>query len=421
MLKKFLKIFNKRKLNLSASLQILKNDPSIKKIFNSINNYSLESEMLFVGGCVRQNILGEKIEDIDLATNLNPEEVVNCLNKNNIKFIDVGKKYGTITAIVEKNKFEITSLRKDVKTDGRYAKVQYCNNWRQDADRRDFTFNSIYSNLNGELFDPFNGKNDLLNGSVKFIGNPATRIKEDYLRILRYIRFFLIYSKNKHSEEIKKIIKQNINGINIISSDRLLNELKKIILSKGFFRLPKDQFSREIIQLIFPQINNFSIIRNIEKRKHETFFKDNDFIFLVSLLIIDQTDNADYFIHKFNISKAEKDRILFLKNTYKEINNNFFRNKNLKILLYKFGKEKLIDLIKFHIIKSKNIKNINELTTFLEIEKLPVFPFNAKFLKEKYNYKDGKLLGDKLKKLESEWLNNNFKLPDEKVDYILRN
>jgi len=377
--------------------------------------------MLFVGGCVRQNILGEKIEDIDLATNLNPEEVVNCLNKNNIKFIDVGKKYGTITAIVEKNKFEITSLRKDVKTDGRYAKVQYCNNWRQDADRRDFTFNSIYSNLNGELFDPFNGKNDLLNGSVKFIGNPATRIKEDYLRILRYIRFFLIYSKNKHSEEIKKIIKQNINGINIISSDRLLNELKKIILSKGFFRLPKDQFSREIIQLIFPQINNFSIIRNIEKRKHETFFKDNDFIFLVSLLIIDQTDNADYFIHKFNISKAEKDRILFLKNTYKEINNNFFRNKNLKILLYKFGKEKLIDLIKFHIIKSKNIKNINELTTFLEIEKLPVFPFNAKFLKEKYNYKDGKLLGDKLKKLESEWLNNNFKLPDEKVDYILRN
>ena len=421
MLKKFLKIFNKRKLNLSASLQILKNDPSIIKIFNSINNYSLESEILFVGGCVRQNILGEKIEDIDLATNLNPEEVVNCLNKNNIKFIDVGKKYGTITAIIEKNKFEITSLRKDVKTDGRYAKVQYCNNWRQDADRRDFTFNSIYSNLNGELFDPFNGKNDLLNGSVKFIGNPASRIKEDYLRILRYVRFFLIYSKNKHSEEIKKIIKQNINGINIISSDRLLSELKKIILSKGFFKLPKDQFSREIIQLIFPQINNFSIIRNIEKRKHEIFFKDNDFIFLVSLLIIDQTDNADYFIHKFNISKGEKDRILFLKNTYKEINNNFFQNKNLKILLYKFGKEKLIDLIKFHIIKSKNIKNINELITFLETEKLPVFPFNAKFLKEKYNYKDGKLLGDKLKKLESEWLNNNFKLPDEKVDNILRN
>ena len=88
-----------------------------------------------------------------------------------------------------------------MKTDGRFAEVQYCKNWREDAKRRDFTFNSIYSNLNGELFDPFNGKKDLLNGWVKFIGNPATRIKEDYLRILRYIRFFLIYSKNNHSEE----------------------------------------------------------------------------------------------------------------------------------------------------------------------------------------------------------------------------
>ena len=421
MIKKFLKIFTKSNINSPNILQNLKNDPKIKKIFNSINDHSAESEILFVGGCVRQNILGEKIEDIDLATNLNPDEVVNCLNKNNIKHIDVGKKYGTITAIIEKKKFEITSLRKDVKTDGRFAEVQYCKDWKEDAKRRDFTFNSIYSNLNGELFDPFNGKKDLLNGWVKFIGNPATRIKEDYLRILRYIRFFLIYSKNNHSEEIKKIIKQNISGINIISGDRLLSELKKIILSKGFFKIPKDQFSREIIQLIFPQIINFNIIKNIEKRSNENLFKENDFTFLISLLIIDETDNADYFVHKFNISKDEKDRILFLKNTYQDFNKNFFEKKNLKILLYKHGKDKVIDLIKFHILKSKNIHNINELITFYEMEKAPVFPFNAKFLKEKYNYKDGKLLGDKLKQLETAWLSNNFKLADEKVDSILRN
>ena len=279
MIKNFLKIFIKNNIDSSNRLQNLKNDPKIKKIFNSINDHSTESEILFVGGCVRQNILGQKIGDIDLATNLNPDEVVSCLNKNNIKHIDVGKKYGTITAILEKKKFEITSLRKDVKTDGRFAEVQYCKNWNEDAKRRDFTFNSIYSNLNGELFDPFNGKKDLLNGWVKFIGNPATRIKEDYLRILRYIRFFLIYSKNNHSEEIKKIIKQNISGINIISSDRLLSELKKIFLSKGFFKIPKDQFSSEIIQLIFPQINNFNIIKNIEKMSNEKLFKENDFIY----------------------------------------------------------------------------------------------------------------------------------------------
>ena len=197
--------------------------------------------------------------------------------------------------------------------------------------------------------------------------------------------------------------------------------LKKIILSKGFFKIPKDQFSREIIQLIFPQIINFNIIKNIEKRSNENLFKENDFTFLISLLIIDETDNADYFVHKFNISKDEKDRILFLKNAYQDFNKNFFEKKNLKILLYKHGKDKVIDLIKFHILKSKNIHNINELITFYEMEKAPVFPFNAKFLKEKYNYKDGKLLGDKLKQLETAWLSNNFKLADEKVDSILRN
>ncbi len=420
MLNKFLKIFNNKKPN-SNSFQNLKNDSNVIQIFNSINNYSAESEILFVGGCVRQNILKEQVEDIDLATNLNPDEVINCLNKNNIKFIDVGKKYGTITAIIEKRKFEITSLRKDVKTDGRYAEVKYCKNWREDANRRDFTFNSIYSNLNGELFDPFNGKDDLLNGSVKFIGNSTTRIKEDYLRILRYIRFFLIYSKNNHSEEIQKIIKQNINGINKISGDRLISELKKIFLSKGFFKIPKDQFSKEIIQLIFPQIKNFNIIRNIEKNCNKSIFKNNDFIFLVSLLIIDETDNADYFIHKFSISKKEKDRILFLKNTYKNISKNFFEKKNLKILLYVHGKDRVIDLIKFHILKSKNTQNLEKLISFHLKEQTPVFPFNAKFLKEKYNYKEGKLLGDKLKQLESEWLNNNFTLPDDKVDNILRN
>ncbi len=420
MLNKFLKILNNKKPN-SNSFQNLKNDSNVIQIFNSINNYSAESEILFVGGCVRQNILKEQVEDIDLATNLNPDEVINCLNKNNIKFIDVGKKYGTITAIIEKRKFEITSLRKDVKTDGRYAEVKYCKNWREDANRRDFTFNSIYSNLNGELFDPFNGKDDLLNGSVKFIGNSTTRIKEDYLRILRYIRFFLIYSKNNHSEEIQKIIKQNINGINKISGDRLISELKKIFLSKGFFKIPKDQFSKEIIQLIFPQIKNFNIIRNIEKNCYKSIFKNNDFIFLVSLLIIDETDNADYFIHKFSISKKEKDRILFLKNTYKDISKNFFEKKNLKILLYVHGKDRVIDLIKFHILKSKNTQNLEKLISFHLKEQTPVFPFNAKFLKDKYNYKEGKLLGDKLKQLESEWLNNNFTLPDDKVDNILKN
>ena len=414
--------FRSNNLNyISQSIRDLTKNTPANKIFKAINSYSSDSEVRFVGGCIRKIINKEIVNDIDMATNLDPQKVCEVLKENKIDYYETGIEHGTITALIEGYKFEITSLREDILTDGRHAKVKFSKNWKEDALRRDFTINSIYADEDGNLFDPFEGKKDLENGFVNFIGDADKRIKEDYLRILRYIRFFLIYSKNNHSEEIKKIIKQNISGINIISGDRLLSELKKIILSKGFFKIPKDQFSREIIQLIFPQIINFNIIKNIEKRSNENLFKENDFTFLISLLIIDETDNADYFVHKFNISKDEKDRILFLKNTYKDLNKNFFEKKNLKILLYKHGKDKVIDLIKFHILKSKNIHNINELITFYEMEKTPVFPFNAKFLKEKYNYKDGKLLGDKLKQLETAWLSNNFKLADEKVDSILRN
>ena len=106
-----------------------------------------------------------------------------------------GIEHGTITAVINKKSFEITTLRKDVKTDGRHAQVEYTDNWLEDASRRDFTINSIYSDLDGNLFDPFNGRKDLQDGLIKFIGDPAKRIKEDYLRILRYIRFFLDTAK----------------------------------------------------------------------------------------------------------------------------------------------------------------------------------------------------------------------------------
>ena len=423
MIKKFLEIFTKSNINSPNSLQNLKNDPKIKKIFNSINDHSTESEILFVGGCVRQNILGEKIEDIDLATNLNPDEVVSCLNNNNIKYIDVGKKYGTITAIIEKKKFEITSLRKDVKTDGRFAEVQYCKNWKEDAKRRDFTFNSIYSNLNGELFDPFNGKKDLLNGWVKFIGNPATRIKEDYLRILRYVRFFLTYSKNNHSEEIKKIIKQNISGINIISGDRLLSELKKIILSKGFFKIPKDQFSKEIIKLIFPQIKNINVIKNIEKRSKENLFKENDFTFLISLLIIDETDNAEYFIYKFNLSKKDQKRIRNISDFYKKkITSKTFTEKNLNLIFYHSGKETVLDILNYRILKTNKLdNNILALISKFEIKSVPKMPFKADFLMSKYDIPEGKMLGEKLKLIESKWIENNFQISEQQIENIINN
>ena len=123
------------------------------------------------------------------------------LKKIILNYYESGIEHGTITAIIDEYKFEITTLRKDIFTDGRHAKVKFSKDWKEDASRRDFTINSIYSDKDGNLFDPFNGKKDLENGFVNFIGDADKRIKEDYLRILRYLRFFLNYSKQPHNLE----------------------------------------------------------------------------------------------------------------------------------------------------------------------------------------------------------------------------
>ena len=157
---------------------LTKNTPA-NKIFDAINSFSSDSEIRYVGGCVRKIINKEKVDDIDLATNLDPQKVCEALKENKINYYETGIEHGTITAIIDEYKFEITTLREDISTDGRHAKVQFSKDWKEDASRRDFTINSIYSDREGNLFDPFDGRKDLENGLVKFIGNSDIRIKAD--------------------------------------------------------------------------------------------------------------------------------------------------------------------------------------------------------------------------------------------------
>ena len=234
--------FRSKNLNyLNLGIQNIKKETSVEEIFSAINSFSSNSEIRFVGGCVRKIINKEKVDDIDLAVNLDPSDVCEALKRKNIKYYESGIQHGTITAIINNTKFEITSLRKDVNTDGRHAKVKFLNDWKEDASRRDFTINSIYADIEGNLFDPFDGKKDLENGKVNFIGDAEIRIKEDYLRVLRYIRFFLNYSKNKHDPKIIKIIKKNLSGFSNISPERLLDEFQKLLRSDNFLEITKNK------------------------------------------------------------------------------------------------------------------------------------------------------------------------------------
>ncbi len=278
----------------ASSFKVLKQKKSISQLFSAIENYSENSEIRYVGGCIRKILNDEVVDDIDFAVNLKPTECIEALKKNNIKFYETGIDHGTITVIIDNNKFEITSLRKDLSTDGRHAKVLFSTDWYEDAMRRDFTINSIYSDIDGNLYDPFDGKKDLQNGKVQFIGDVEKRIKEDYLRILRYIRFFINYSELPHSNKVKKKIKQNLNGISNISSERLLDEFKKIINSSKFLRLFEDSFCKEIISLIFPQFKNLEIFKTLNNFARKKIH-DVDYIFIISLMVLDNTDNVEYF------------------------------------------------------------------------------------------------------------------------------
>ena len=415
--------FRNQNLNyINSGFKDIQKNTEVHQIFVAIESFSKNSKIRYVGGCVRKIINRETVDDIDLAVNLKPKDVCDALKKKNISYYESGIEHGTITALINNIKFEITSLRKDIDTDGRHAKVEFSENWKEDASRRDFTINSIYSDIEGNLFDPFDGKKDLKNGKVNFIGDVEVRIKEDYLRVLRYIRFFLNYSKDKHSPKIIKIIKKNLSGVFEISPERLLNEFQKLLKSKGFSKLAKDQACLEIINLIFPQFKNISIFNKLNDFAKKKFSKV-DLIFLMSLLVIDGTDNVDYFIYKFNLSKKDKKRLLFLNSFYsKKLTNKTFLEKNLNRIFYFNGREALMDVINFKIFKSNKVDNkLIKLIEIFKEKKTPIMPLKANMLIENYQLLEGKELGKKLEAIEKVWVNNSFNISEKEIRKIVSN
>ena len=334
---------------------------------------------------------------------------------------ETGIKYGTITALINDFKFEITSLRKDLSTDGRHAKVEFTSNWEQDAQRRDFTINAIYSDISGEVYDPLNGIEDLKNGIIKFIGDPNQRIQEDYLRILRYLRFYTQYNKNKFHDEITiKAIKRNLDGLAKISRERILGELFKMMKLNNFSKLFEDEFCRFIILSILPQLRNYNRIKILNKISYK-IKKQIDKILLLSILIVDETDNCNFFLYKYQLSNEDKKRILFIKNSFKNYSKQYlYSKKNLLKLTYLSDKSSVIELLIFLIfVNPEKISNIENLIDYIKEKTIPEFPINAKFLKEEFNFLEGKQLGDALKKLEKQWIDDGFKIDKGNVKSLL--
>ena len=316
------------------------------------------------------------------------------------------------------HKVELTTLRKDIKTDGRHAEVEYTDSWQQDSERRDFTINAIYMDINGKLYDPQMGTVDLKNKNIKFIGDPQKRIEEDYLRIVRFIRFKVMYDIVVEPTT-SDAIKQNLDGIQKISKERILIELLKILSLKNFLTINQSSNLREIFSMIFPE---FLYLNRLERLKKIYQYSEVNVDILLAVMLIDEKENHEYFIHKYNASNKTKDTLeQFNKNLIKIKNDKEFFGKNLIKNAYLNGKNHLIalNLINFSINSKVKINDFTKtLNKILKI-KIPIFPIDGETLKQK-GMQEGQTLGIVLKTLEKEWINNNFKISNERVEEIIK-
>ena len=372
----------------------------------------------FVGGCVRKYLTNNEIDDIDIATILTSEEIIEKFKDTSFKVIETGVKHGTVTLISEKLKLEITTLRKDVETDGRHAEVEYIDNWKLDSERRDFTINAIYLDINGKIFDPQMGLVDLKNNNVKFIGDPQKRIEEDYLRIIRFIRFKIMYD-TKVETTTNNAIKQNLDGIKKISKERILIELYKILDLKNFLNINKSVYLREIFTLIFPEFENLKRLnRLLEIHYHTKVNRD----LMLAALLIDEKNNHEYFGHKYNASNNIKDQLnLTAKNLKIMKNNKSFFNQDLEKNIYLNDKNHLITLNILNYVMNSKFNLRDFFKTFKKILKSKVhqFPINGQYLISN-GMQQGTQIGKVLKKIEDDWFNNNFKISKDQVKEIIR-
>jgi len=395
-------------------------DKELKFVFNKIQEGSSADTVTarFVGGCVRKYLSNDKIDDIDIATTLSAKEIKEKFKNTKFNVVETGIKHGTVTLITDKFNLEITTLRKDVETDGRHAEVEYIDDWQLDSERRDFTINAIYLDINGKIFDPQMGTVDLKNNNVKFIGDPQKRIEEDYLRIIRFLRFKIMYDSKVELSTINAI-KQNLDGIKKISKERILIELYKILDLKNFTNLNESIHLKEIFSLIFPEFENLKRLERLVKICDYTQVNKE---LLLAVLLIDEKNNHEYFAHKYNVSNNIKENLhMFAKNLILiKGNKDFFKN-DLEKNIYLTGKNHLINLNILNFVINEKIKFKDFSDTLKKIlqSKKQKFPIDGKYLMDN-GMKQGSQMGKVLKKIEEEWIKNNFKISEDQMKEIIR-
>lgn len=358
-------------------------------------------DIRFVGGCVRDFLCGIPAKDIDLCSDATPDEQVAIYKNYGISYHETGLQHGTITVVMDGEVYEITSLRIDTNHDGRHAVVHYTKDWIADLGRRDLTINAIEMTFDGEIIDPFDGQTDLINKHVQFVGNPSDRMGEDYLRILRWLRFHGRFAPDcSLDQETSKAAVANATGLRGISRERVWMEVSKIISGEGAADLMRSMYDLGIAEHIgMPAMNS---LNDLELVRNDT---RNPVTLMFALLGGDAMENI---ATDWKWSSEERDFGLFLAKMT-NFENQYIIHHNWPVWLVAYHnhpKHWVAEMMRIIIGKSAG-------DAFMDSE-VPVFPVAGRDLLEK-GILAGKQVGYMLKGLKLEWAESGFIMNKEEL------
>lgn len=266
------------------------------------------TEVRYVGGCVRDAVAGRRVRDIDIATPDPPEKVTELLRAAKIQVVPTGIEHGTVTAVVGGRPFEVTTLRHDVETDGRRARVAFTDDWVADAARRDFTINALSCTPEGHLYDPFGGLRDLEAGVVRFVGEPRRRIEEDVLRLLRFFRFHASFGKPPpHAESLEACVAM-AGRLRTLSGERVRSELLRLLTAPAAVEVVRLMLEHGVLADLLPEVRDIERLAGLAAAETRVRAAPDAVLRLVALLEAD-ADGAASVADRLRMSRAERTRV----------------------------------------------------------------------------------------------------------------
>ncbi len=397
-------------------------DPALQRLFALLNADGGEARV--AGGAVRNSLMGLPVADIDLATTLPPETVMERAKAAGIKAVPTGIDHGTVTLVLDGKGFEVTTLRRDVETDGRRAKVAFGEDWQEDAERRDLTINALYVGADGEVIDLIGGLADIETRTVRFIGDADTRIAEDYLRILRFFRFFAHYGGGRPDAAGLKACSRAKDKLSSLSAERIWAETKKLLSARDPGRALLWMRQSGVLGAILPETEKWGIdaIPALVAAEQALGWAPDPMLRLAAILPKDAERLAGL-AQRLRLSNAEAaflDRFARAPKPNGEVTDAAFDRE-----LYHLGKDGVIAALKIDLatarsnaaVDPKAMAKSGRLSVLLKrAEKFerPVFPLSGADVLAA-GASPGPRVGETLKALEQEWISSNFSFDRAKL------